>query len=386
MKICIDPGHGMANRNAGVFDPGATHTEAGQLFREADFALRYGLALKDALRARGVSVFMTRDDNTDVAHVSTRAGMAQDAGCDAFLSLHMNDVESDQANGTETLYRGKDDATFADLIQRTAIPVLGLKDRGIKERTDLAVLKFKGPAALLELGFIGNDGDRNRLLSPQVRDALTSALADALAGLKPGTKTIDDTEGGEADHPSGGAAPYDTNATLLAASATLTSTGFASVFGGPGPATGFDWAAFEAKVASWGLKHFAAAELLYLGASHHAGGACGGKNGLPPENLWDSMEQTARFADAIRSAIGHPITVLSGYRNSAYNKCIRGETGSLHMKFNALDLRPMGGTLKDMLDAARKLRTANTAFRGGIGYYPDSKFIHIDTRGVNADW
>jgi N-acetylmuramoyl-L-alanine amidase len=42
MKICVDPGHGMSNRAPGVFDPGATHTENGFQFREADIALSYG--------------------------------------------------------------------------------------------------------------------------------------------------------------------------------------------------------------------------------------------------------------------------------------------------------------------------------------------------------
>lgn len=65
MKICIDPGHGMSNRQWGIYDPGATHVENGFQFQEAAMALRYGLALRDILRERGVDTFMTRDDDTD---------------------------------------------------------------------------------------------------------------------------------------------------------------------------------------------------------------------------------------------------------------------------------------------------------------------------------
>jgi N-acetylmuramoyl-L-alanine amidase len=168
----------MSNRSLNVFDPGAVHTEAGFLHREADIALKYGLALKDAFRARQVSVFMTRDDNSDHAPVGRRAAAARAAGCDTFLSIHMNDVDDDSANGTETLYRDTADKALAEKIQKALIGVTGLRDRGIKQRTDLAVLKFQGVAVLLELGFIANDKDRNKLLEPQIRDAICNAVAE----------------------------------------------------------------------------------------------------------------------------------------------------------------------------------------------------------------
>jgi N-acetylmuramoyl-L-alanine amidase len=180
MKVCIDPGHGMSNRQGGVFDPGATHVENGFLFTEADFVLRYGLALKDEFRANGVGVFMTRDDSTDHAPVSKRASGAKAAGCDIFVSLHMNDAEVDQANGLEVLYRGDDDKPLAELLVKALVEVTGLRNRGIKQRLDLAVLKFQGVAVLIELGFIGNDGDRERLLQPQTREAVTRTIASVV--------------------------------------------------------------------------------------------------------------------------------------------------------------------------------------------------------------
>jgi len=82
MKICIDPGHGMSNRSPGVFDPGCTHRENGTLFQEADIVLKYSLSLKDVLRARGIDVFMIRDDSSDPAPVGLRAKSAKSAGCD----------------------------------------------------------------------------------------------------------------------------------------------------------------------------------------------------------------------------------------------------------------------------------------------------------------
>jgi N-acetylmuramoyl-L-alanine amidase len=180
MKVCIDPGHGMSNRQPGVFDPGCTHSENGFLFREAEIVLKYGLTLKDVLRARNVGVFMTRDDGTDHAPVGQRAANAKSAGCDRFVSLHVNDADSDNANGLEVLYGDPKHQVFAQRLQTAMVAVMKLKDRKIKLRNDLAVLRFKGPAVLVELGFIAFDKDRNTMLNPQVRERVCIAIADVL--------------------------------------------------------------------------------------------------------------------------------------------------------------------------------------------------------------
>jgi N-acetylmuramoyl-L-alanine amidase len=180
MKICVDPGHGMSNRTSGVFDSGCTHTENGFLFREADIVLKYGLTLKDVLRARGIDVFMTRDDNTDHAPVGKRATNAKNAGCDRFVSIHVNDADSDAANGFEVLYGTAKHKALAQRMQTGLLKVLKLKDREIKLRTDLAVLKFNGSAVLIELGFIAFDNDRETMLNPQMRDAACAVIADII--------------------------------------------------------------------------------------------------------------------------------------------------------------------------------------------------------------
>lgn len=177
MKVAIDPGHGMSNRQIGIFDPGATHFEQGCRHEEAAIALKYGLVLKDIFRAGGHDVFMTRDDAEDHAPVGMRASNAKNAGCNVFVSLHLNDFDDDSANGLEVLFRGADDEPFAQDLQTSLLAVTGFKDRKIRKRDDLAVLKFVGPSALIELGFIANDQDRSTLLNPQKRDEICAAIA-----------------------------------------------------------------------------------------------------------------------------------------------------------------------------------------------------------------
>ena len=65
-------------------------------------------------------------------------------------------------------------------MQTALIAATKLRDRGIKQRPDLAVLKFKGPAVLVELGFIDNDKDRDTFLDPLVRDKVCKAIAASL--------------------------------------------------------------------------------------------------------------------------------------------------------------------------------------------------------------
>lgn len=189
MKFAVDPGHGMSNRTKNVYDSGATHNEAGTQHEEATIALKYGLSLWDAFRLAGQEVFMTRDDETDHAPVGERAGNAETARCNAFISLHLNDDDNDNAHGLEVLYRGDDDIPLARALLDALIGVSGLRNRGIKHRPDLAVLKFNGKAVLIELGFIANDGDRETLLNPAMREAVCAAIVRTTVAQLGGTIT-----------------------------------------------------------------------------------------------------------------------------------------------------------------------------------------------------
>jgi len=82
------------------------------------------------------------------------------------------------------LYR--DDKALAQQLLSALLPITKIKDRGVKMRNDLAVLKFDGLAAQIEFGFIANDFDRNQLLDTQVRESVVRTIAQVvIAYLKP---------------------------------------------------------------------------------------------------------------------------------------------------------------------------------------------------------
>jgi uncharacterized protein YcbK (DUF882 family) len=70
--------------------------------------------------------------------------------------------------------------------------------------------------------------------------------------------------------------------------------------------------------------------------------------------------------------------VISGYRSPATNAKLQREGGggvashSFHMKGMAIDIRLPGVGLDRLREAARALG------RGGVGYYPQSDFVHVD--------
>ena len=183
MKLCIDPGHGYANRRAGVYDSGAVAAGVA----EADIVLQIALTGKWLCSQRGIECWLTRDDDRDPTPVGSRDDRAEQAGCTHFLSLHMN-AATGTATGTETFYRDSADKAWARKIQSSALAAWGLRDRGLKTEADsqhnrLAVFDFDGPAALLEVGFIDNSLDRGRAQDRDRRIAFCSGLLDNLTEM-----------------------------------------------------------------------------------------------------------------------------------------------------------------------------------------------------------
>jgi hypothetical protein len=136
-------------------------------------------------------------------------------------------------------------------------------------------------------------------------------------------------------------------------------------------------------VATLGLRHFVADELLFLGNQHNAG-SCKGLNDYPAETLWRSIAPTVAVLDKLREELGAPIHFLSIYRAPPYNKCIDGSaTNSFHMRFQAIDFVCDVGNPGSWAAKLREYRVRGV-FAGGIGVY--RTFVHCDTRGVNRDW
>jgi uncharacterized protein YcbK (DUF882 family) len=72
------------------------------------------------------------------------------------------------------------------------------------------------------------------------------------------------------------------------------------------------------------------------------------------------------------------IQVISGFRSPEYNAMLvrsgrRAARNSLHVQGQAIDIRIPGVHPKVIRNAALELKY------GGVGYYPRSKFVHLDS-------
>jgi len=142
---------------------------------------------------------------------------------------------------------------------------------------------------------------------------------------------------------------------------------------------------FEAFIDGLGLRHFNAAEFLCMGAAHtDQGSPAHGLNRPPPRELWPNIVLTARVLDDLRNKLGEPIVLTSVYRSPAYNTAVGGVSGSQHMAFTAADFVVRSASAPSDWAAVLKQMRADGRFQGGIGVY--NSFVHVDTRGSNADW
>jgi uncharacterized protein YcbK (DUF882 family) len=92
--------------------------------------------------------------------------------------------------------------------------------------------------------------------------------------------------------------------------------------------------------------------------------------------LLDQLHAVARLTGS-----SAPFEVISGYRSPATNEALHRKsrgvaTRSLHLEGRAIDVRLPDVPLADLRDAALSLRA------GGVGYYAESRFVHLDTGRV----
>ena len=82
----------------------------------------------------------------------------------------------------------------------------------------------------------------------------------------------------------------------------------------------------------------------------------------------------------IRDKFGKPVRINSAYRTAKYNAAIGGVSNSYHVKGMAADVVVSG------VSAKRVAQYAETLGCGGIGWYEQKKFVHIDTRKNRVCW
>ena len=175
--VVLDAGHGGTMPGAvvnGVYEKNITLDIAKRVYNQ--------------LNGGKIKVYVTRFTDSYVDNYK-RAYMAN-YGADMFVSIHCNSIAGDvEIYGTETLYaphggEGNGDLTsytLASTLQKYVTNVVGTYNRGVKNRSDLIVLKRTTvPAALVETGFMTDSKDMSLLTSENGRQQFANAIAQAI--------------------------------------------------------------------------------------------------------------------------------------------------------------------------------------------------------------
>jgi len=86
---------------------------------------------------------------------------------------------------------------------------------------------------------------------------------------------------------------------------------------------------------------------------------------------------------AIRHYFDKPVVVHSGARCKTHNQNSGGGKNSQHLIGRACDFHVKDVSLEEVMNVAEDLMDG----WGGLGYYPESGFVHVDTRsGKMARW
>jgi N-acetylmuramoyl-L-alanine amidase len=215
--VMIDPGHGG-------YDPG-TQSSSGIL--EKDLALQIAGRLKSSLEARGIRAQVTRSSDVFLS-LPERTRIANLAGADLFVSIHLNSSPNTETTGIEVYYLNNttdratirlarmenggadgygapdasnlnyiltdlrqnykaseaaslakmiDEQTVADLDAGLGLNVNAL---GAKMGPFYVLVGAHMPAVLVECGFLSNPDEAQRLTGADYQNVLAGAISTAL--------------------------------------------------------------------------------------------------------------------------------------------------------------------------------------------------------------
>ena len=159
--IVLDPGHG--GKDVG--------TLSGTIY-EKTITLKVGTLVKEKLEAVGAKVMMTRTGDT-YPSLQDRVDFTNTNFGEIFVSIHVNSAGNTSAQGTETYYAVtvgdmyQEDMDLAKFVNDQIVNNLNMKNRGVKEQKYYVIANMSIPSILVELGFLSNSEDRNKLTNDQ---------------------------------------------------------------------------------------------------------------------------------------------------------------------------------------------------------------------------
>jgi len=184
--IVIDPGHGGVDGGA----VGADGTS------EKEITLAVAQKIQHYLQHAGANVFLTREEDVDLASENTkgfsrrksedirnRLQFIHEKEADLFLTIHLNAMPSTVWRGAQTFYYPKfpESEFLAKVIQAEIIEHLQNTTREALPLKSIYLLKYAEiPGALVELGFLSNETERDLLKDDAYQDKMAASIYDGI--------------------------------------------------------------------------------------------------------------------------------------------------------------------------------------------------------------
>ena len=169
--VVIDPGHGGK-------DPGARSILG---FYEKGINLSVALDVARLLEQRGLRVKMTRTDDYYV-ELEDRAAIANDLDADLFVSIHADSFPKNTRRGY-TIYVARSASSSSRRAARAIVSSMsgtGLNSFGVQTANYHVLTGTRGPAVLVEMGYLSNRREASLLRSSSFQDRLAQTIADGI--------------------------------------------------------------------------------------------------------------------------------------------------------------------------------------------------------------
>lgn len=204
LTVVIDPGHQGSWVDMSAQEPmapGSSETKAKATtgtqgsysgVPEYEVNLQVSLALEQELSERGYRVVMTRTDNDTAISNKERAELATREAADITVRIHANSDGSSQAAGALTMAPTSSNSyldpvliensnTLASCILEHYCSATGLQNRGVISADTMTGTNWSTvPVAILEMGFMSNQGDDLYITDTANHTLMAQSIADGI--------------------------------------------------------------------------------------------------------------------------------------------------------------------------------------------------------------
>lgn len=169
LKIVIDAGHGG-------YDAGAIHSGV----EEKNITLAISKMLEEALASSQIKVVQTRKDDRFVS-LEERVNMTVNAKPDLFVSVHCNAMQANTSiQGVESYYFTPQSHELANVLHKHMIKRTKAQNRYVRKARFVVIRETAIPSALIEIGFLSNPTEREKLNSKDYQKTVAVALAEGI--------------------------------------------------------------------------------------------------------------------------------------------------------------------------------------------------------------